>query len=653
MNSYFTKISCIDETHAKLPVFYPKTEDHLTEIVVTPEDVESIISILDLNKASGPDEISHRMLKPVSKAISFPLADLFNKSLRQESFPEFWKLANVTPIYKKGETNNVSNYRPVSLLSCCGKILERIVFKHLYNFFLRNNLIYKYQSGFLPRHSTTYQLIDIYHHICQTFEQKQHSVMVFCDISKAFDRVWHKGLLYKLKQNGINGKLLNWLKNYLEERSQKVVINSVSSSIRKVSAGVPQGSVLGPLLFLVYVNDIAESLLSITRLYADDSSLYVSARSIDDIEGIINSDLCIISQWAKQWLVNFNPQKTEAMFFSLCDSNRLPVLLFDNIPIDFVENHKHLGVTFESNGRWNEHINNIIKSASKVLGIMRKMKFTLTRRALNQIYLSYMRPIFEYSSEVWDGCSIYLSEAVENIQNEAARIVTGATRSCSLENLYSECGWQSLARRREIKKICFMYKHANALLPEYVSSLIPSQNSERALSLRQASDIPVPFARTETFRRSCIPSSIVHWNNLTNALKNAPSLTSLKSNLKNQNFTKIPLHFFHGRRYLSVIHTRLRNNCSNLNFDLYNNHLKDHPQCNFCNQIEDVEHFFFSCNNYRLQRIALFRSTRAFHPLSSNKLLYGCDSLDYEQNVVIVDAVHKFINDTNRFTLQS
>ena len=141
--------------------------------------------------------------------------------------------------------------------------------------------------------------------------------MVFCDVSKAFDRVWHKGLIFKLKQHGIDGEFLKWITDYLSERQQKVIIRGCISSPKPINAGVPQGSVLGPLLFLIYVNDIADSLLSLTRLFADDSSLFYSASSLDDIQGLINHDLILLSQWAKQWLVTFNPSKTEASLFTL------------------------------------------------------------------------------------------------------------------------------------------------------------------------------------------------------------------------------------------------------------------------------------------------------------------------------------------------
>ena len=230
---------------------------------------------------------------------------------------------------------------------------------------MENDLLYKYQSGFLPNHSTTYQLVDIYHHICQTFDNNQFSCMVFCDVSKAFDRVWHKGLIFKLKQLGLEGELLQWISDYLYNRKQKVVIRNCSSNLRRVNAGVPQGSVLGPLLFMVYVNDISESLLSLTRLYADDSSLFYSATNLNDIEGIINHDLRILVNWAAQWLINFNPLKTEAILFTLKLLEQLPHITFDGTPIKFVTEHKHLGITLSNNGQWHSHIDNIISNASK------------------------------------------------------------------------------------------------------------------------------------------------------------------------------------------------------------------------------------------------------------------------------------------------
>ena len=651
LNEYFASISTVNDENVTLPNLSFKTQAKLSDITFTSKEIEDVIINLNVNKACGPDLISHKMLKECAHTVSKPLHILFSRSLNEGCFPDSWKIAQVTPIFKKGDKSLPSNYRPISLLSCCGKLFERIIFKHTYNYLFQNNLLYKYQSGFLPNHSTVYQLIDIYHHVCQTLDQSQISCMIFCDISKAFDRVWHKGLLFKLVQNGIDGKLLKWITSYLHNRHQKTVIQSAVSNLQPVSAGVPQGSVLGPLLFLIYVNDITESLLSLTRLYADDSSLYCSASSMQDIEGMLNHDLYQISLWANQWLVNFNPSKTEAILFSLKKDHNFPRLIFDDTEISFVENHKHLGVTLSSNGQWSSHIQNILFSASKVINIMRKLKFTLSRIALNQIYLSHVRPILEYASIVWDGCTKKDIESIEKLQHEAARIVTGLTRSVSLENVYRECCWESITARRETQKLCFMYKAYNNMTPSYINDLIPASVGDLSEhNLRNRQNISTIPTRTTLFKNSCIPSTIDMWNSLDLNIRQNSTVCGFKNELKsNSPKDKVVPHYLHGNRYLSVLHARIRSNCSNLNEDLYHNHLTLNPYCACNKDVENASHFFFECALHREHRLELFRQTREVHPLNISKLLFGDNNLSTEQNVNIFIAVHQFIKKTKRF----
>ena len=264
----------------------------------------------------------------------------------------------------------------------------------MYNFLICNNLIYSNQSGFLTGHSTVYQLISLYHQIVQSVDNKTHTCVIFCDISKAFDRVWHKGLIFKLKQNGICGQLLSWIENYLSDRSQRVFIGSSYSRPERILAGVPQGSVLGPPLFffLVYVNDIDESLLSVVRVFANDTSLACTTSNTAGLQSILNHDLDIITKWSKQWLVTFNAAKTKVLYFG---NQQAPLLTFNGTLLDVADTHKHLGLTFSDDCKWHKHINNIILSASKLLGIMRKLKFTVRRKTLNQIYFFFLRPILE------------------------------------------------------------------------------------------------------------------------------------------------------------------------------------------------------------------------------------------------------------------
>ena len=257
----------------------------------------------------------------------------------------------------------------------------------------------------------------------------------------AHQLVWHKRRIFKLKQKGVRGSLLNWISNYLGNRDQRVIVGQSYSDVKHVKAGVPEGSVLGPLLFLVYVNDITQNILSKTRLFADDTSLAYTTSNIDDLQSIINHDLGEISKWSKQWLVTFNPDKTEVLYFGNCQP---PLLEFNNTVLSTTFDHKHLGVTLSDDCKWHTHINNICSSSSKILGILRKLKFTNKRNTLNQIYIYFVRPILEYSSVVWDNCSKYEKDRLERMQLEAARIVTGTSRSISTIQLYNEIGWLTL-----------------------------------------------------------------------------------------------------------------------------------------------------------------------------------------------------------------
>ena len=243
LNEYFCSVSSLNDDNCILPAFESRCPNKISNIACTPDEIQSLIEILNPNKACGPDGISNKMLKPAAKEVSLPLNILFNRSFREGKFPEYWKHSNLIPIPKKGDNSDPSNFRPVSLLCSVGKLQERIVFKQIHNFLIENDLIYKYQSGFLPKHSTHFQLIDIYHHICQAIDNNQYACMVFLDVSKAFDRVWHRGLIFKLRQYGIDGDLLTWITDYLDDRKQRVVIKSYMSSFKNVRAGVPQGSV--------------------------------------------------------------------------------------------------------------------------------------------------------------------------------------------------------------------------------------------------------------------------------------------------------------------------------------------------------------------------------------------------------------------------
>ena len=307
--------STIDDSHATLPPF-EHPEHILNNISISSQDVEDVLRLLDTSKASGPDLIHPKLLKEGATVLSPHLSTLFNKSIELCLFPSDWKLANIIPVYKKGDRTNATNYRPISLLSCLGKVFEKCVFKHLYNFLKTMDIITKAQSGFTPGDSAVFQLVDLYDTFCRALDDGKEVRVVFCDISKAFDRVWHRGLLFKLKQAGVSDPLIKWFESYLSDRFQRVVLEGGVSDFKKVLAGVPQGSILGPIMFLIYINDIVNDIGSCIRLFADDTSLYLIVDDPNVSADLMNNDLDKIHTWSQKWLVTFNPNKTEELLLT-------------------------------------------------------------------------------------------------------------------------------------------------------------------------------------------------------------------------------------------------------------------------------------------------------------------------------------------------
>ena len=239
------------------------------------------------------------MIKICSESVTIPLKIIFEESLQKGIFPEIWKKANVVPIHKKED----KIYCPISLLPIFGKVFERVIYNSLFSHFLSNKLFTPSQSGFLPGDSSIVQLLSITHEIQTAFDNNPTVDVrgIFLDISKAFDKVWHESLVFKLKSYGVEGELLSLLKNYLQNREQSVVLNGQTSGWGKINSGVPQGSVLGPLLFLIYINDLPDGIISMCKILADDTSIFSKVLDINKSVTELNTDLEEISQWAYQW----------------------------------------------------------------------------------------------------------------------------------------------------------------------------------------------------------------------------------------------------------------------------------------------------------------------------------------------------------------
>ena len=527
----------------------------------------------------------------------------------------------------------------------------------MHNYVLEHHIITKHQSGFQPKDSTVYQLLDIYHTIISNLDIGKDVRFIFCDVSKAFDRVWHKGLLYKLKKIGITGKLLDWITDYLDDRKQKVVLEGFTSGWEQVDAGVPQGSVLGPFLFLIYVNDIIDGLQCNIKLFADDTSLFVLIDEHDYMQAANNltADLTHIDNWSEQWAIKFNPSKTESVLFSRRNAENHPVYFGDqDNQVKDVNTHTHLGLDLQSNCKWTDHINKIYKKACDRLQILRMLKYQVSRKVLIQIYLSFIRPILEYADVIWDNCTIQEANLLESVQVEAGRIITGLRVNSSKTKLYEELGWEPLFRRREKHKLILMFKIINGLAPVYLSDLIhPYTENIHEYNLRHQVSLDnfrLPFCNTVSYNKSFLPCTLRLWNSLPALTKSSPSVFVFKKKL-NVNLKKVPEYFNIGNRKENIIHCQLRNGASNLNTHLQQHHLSDRSNCPHCNDVdEDPHHFFISCPVYNIQRQTL---RNIFNELGIDfdiqTILFGCDTIDYKQNVKLVLAIHTFIKNSKRF----
>ena len=305
------------------------------------------------------------MIKLCGISICKPFEIIFKNCLRSGKLPSEWKKANVVPTFKKGDKQCIKMFPPVSLLPVCDKVFEWLLYNNMFSFFSENDLLSPKQSGFRPYDSCTNQLLSIVHELLSVSDDGHEVRGVFLDISKTFDRVWHEGLIFKLQQNGISGELISLIKDFLSCRKQSVELNGQHSSWADVKEGVPQRSVLGALLFLIYISDLPNGLNSNVKLFADDTSLFSVVHDITDSVNLLNSNLSKIKEWALQWKMIFNPDPTkqaqEIIFSRKTLQRNHPGLMFNNSIVNVTSTHKHLGMIFDSKLSFDEHLKSVLK----------------------------------------------------------------------------------------------------------------------------------------------------------------------------------------------------------------------------------------------------------------------------------------------------
>ena len=389
-------------------------------------EVYNLIRNLKARKTSGPNSIPTNVLKSLNAEISIILSNLFNLSFSTGIFPDVLKNSSVIPLFKKGSKLNCGNYRPISLLSNISKLLEKLMYSRLYNFLNIYNCLSELQFGFRDKHSTCHALISITEKIREALDTGHFACGEFIDLQKAFDTVDHNILVSKLEYYGARGIVKNWFSSYLHNRKQFVTINGFKSSLKTISFGVPQGSVLGPLLFLIYINDLNLSVKNSTvHHFADDTNLLYINKSLKLICKKVNYDLKGITDWLNANRISLNVNKTEFVIFR---SPRKPIDSEINIKLNgkhlYPSTHiKYLGVLIDEHLSWKPHIDELIKKLNKTNSMLSKIRHYVNKDIIRSIYFSIFSSHISYCCQIWGQKGNYHLNKILSLQRSALRII--------------------------------------------------------------------------------------------------------------------------------------------------------------------------------------------------------------------------------------
>ena len=505
------------------------------DIIISTQGISKLLQKLKPHKAAGPDELPARILREMAPQIAPILHVIFQRSYDSGKIPDDWKNARVVPVYKKGATQDPANYRPISLTCISCKIMEHIIASNIMKHARANNIIYQLQHGFLDRRSCETQLLEFQTDILKNLEKGQQSDVLIMDFSKAFDKVSHQHLLQKLEYYGVRTKTSRWISEFLSDRKQCVVVDGETSDQVPVTSGVPQGSVLGPPLFLYYINDIAQNLSSTVRLFADDTIAYLTINSKEDSK-ILQKDLNTLELWETKWLMEFHPQKCQVLSIT---KNRRPIqhqyTLHGHV-LENVKDAKYLGVTISNDFRWSKHIDIIISKASQNLGFLRRNLQISSKDIKSRAYKAIVRPLLEYSPCIWDPSTSKDIDRIEMIQRRAARFVSNRYHNTSSVNdMLKQLQWPTLQERRQHARLTMLYKIVNTQVdtPGLLSNFTPNSRPSRH---NNSKSYHIPDTAKSYVKDSFIPRTIREWNNLPEDTVTAKSIDSFKHKLcKNHN----------------------------------------------------------------------------------------------------------------------
>ena len=452
LGEYFSSV--FTQVHTgHLPDMDDMFGSEIGNITITQEDIQKRLEKLNVNKSCGPDNIHPFVLHETANATSIPLKQIFSKSLDMGECPTDWRSANVTPIHKKGDRTVPGNYRPVSLTSQVCKVLESIVREHLLEHLKRNNILSDKQHGFRQGRSCLTNLLETLDNWTRILDDDHGIDVAYLDFRKAFDLVSHKHLLHKMSKYGITRQALKWIEAFLNQRTQRVVVRGAMSKPFDVTSGVPQGSVLGPILFLIFINDLPLEVISPLSLFADDSKIFTSILKEGDVNSnnvnigraALQRDLDITKEWANKWKMEFNVDKCKIMHLGRLNPKQTYTM--GGVDLTVTTEEKDLGVLIDDKLDFGKHIKDIVKKANRRLGLIKKGFDCLDKEMFMYLYPVLIRPLLEYCVQIWSPHKLGDIDLLERVQRRATKIVP-ALRNLTYEERLRRLNLTTLEERR-------------------------------------------------------------------------------------------------------------------------------------------------------------------------------------------------------------
>lgn len=530
LNNFFVSVFT-EEDCSQFPEFEAKKfNTKLERIDITRPELLQILSKTNPSKAPGPDQLHPMVLKECASNICTPLQKIFQISLDQELVPPEWKIANVSPIYKKGNKKSPSNYRPVSLTSVACKTLEKIIRDRVMLHMDKNDLLTDKQFGFRNKRSTMLQLLHVLDVWTEMLDNKQAIDVFYLDFSKAFDRVPHERLLRKLYAYGIQGNVLGWIRNFLKDRSQRVQIQGSFSEWKPVTSGIPQGSVLGPVLFILFINDLPDVIKSLCSLFADDTKVFGPANTEEE-RVILQNDLNRLMQWSEEWQLKFNIEKCKVMHLGRNNSKGKYQLRMENQtkPLDITEEEKDLGVIITPDLKFSQHVARIAKKANSMIGLVRRSFRFMDSKMFVLLYKAMIRSHLEYCHAVWNPINKTDADLLEKTQRRATKIVP-ELRDLPYQERLKILKLPTLNYRRKRGDMIMCYKLLYGLVdsPGNLLKLAgPSQMALRGNSKKLEKSRKNTSLRQHNFTQRVVND----WNSLPEKVVTASSINTFKNAL--------------------------------------------------------------------------------------------------------------------------